>query len=411
MPPLILHLDIDGFLASVEQILDPALKGQPVAVGSGVVASRSYEAKAQGVETAMSMREALRRCPALVIRDGDAQVVERFRQRVAAVLGDFVPMVEVCSLDDMYADLAGLWELRQARGAVALAQRIREAVRVATGLSVSQGIGSSKTIARMATRHAKPGGILEVPSGGEESFLDPHGIEDLPGVGRRTAELLHALQLNTVCDLRRIDRALLRATFGSRGEDLYWRARGFDSGVGPLPTPSVVAATAPTRSISRETSFEPSDCRDWIFGMLAYLLDRAAAELRSRNFVALRVTVRLRYADGIAGERQRSLRRASDRTDHLVTLAHELCQRMLDERRVLVRLVGVSLGSLGTRRQQQGQLFAGADERRGALYVALDRVRQRHGFGKLVLGNANELLGRLANGDQGFRLRTPSLSR
>ncbi len=411
MPPRILHLDIDGFLASVEQILDPALKGRPVAVGSGVVASRSYEAKARGVETAMSMLEARRRCPELVVRDGDAQVVERFRQRVAEVLGDFVPVVEVCSLDDMYGDLRGLVELRQPRGAVELAERIRSAVRQVTGLSVSQGIGSSRTLARMATCHAKPGGILEVPVGEEMNFLDSHAVEDLPGVGRRSAELLHALRLHKVSDLRRVERELLRQTFGKRGEDLFWRARGFDAGLGAEPREPEVAATVPSQSISRETSFEASDCRDFLFGMLAYLLDRAATELRGRELLAKRVSLRLRFVDGMSREQQRSLTQASDRTDELQELARSLCLRLLDERRVLVRLLGVSLGTLLPRVGAQGELFAAEEERRGGLFAALDRVRGRHGFGKLVLGNANELLGRLPNGDQGFRLRTPSLSK
>ncbi|MHC5064212.1 MAG: DNA polymerase Y family protein [Planctomycetota bacterium] len=411
MPARILHLDIDGFLASVEQILDPALKGQPVAVGSGVVASRSYEAKARGVETAMSMLEARRRCPELVVRDGDARVVERFRQRVTEVLNDFVPVVEVCSLDDMYGDLRGLAELGQPRGAVVLAQRIRSAVREATGLSVSQGLGASRTVARMATSHAKPGGILEVPEGGERPFLDPHSVEDLPGVGRRSAELLHALRLHRVGDLRQVERELLRQTFGQRGEDLYWRARGFDAGIGDEPREPQVSATVLSQSISRETSFEASDCRDFLFGMLAYLLDRAAAELRDRELLAKRVSLRMRFVDGMSREQQRSLRQASDRTDRLQEVARGLCLRLLDERRVLVRLLGVSLGNLRSRVGAQGELFAAAEERRGGLFAALDRVRGRHGFGKLVLGNANELLGRLPNGDQGFRLRTPSLSK
>ena len=107
-PRLILHLDIDAFLASVEQIVEPALRGRPVVVGSGCVASRSYEAKARGVETAMAMSEARRRCPELVVRDGDARQIERFRARVAEVLRGFVPVVEVTSLDDMYGDLTGV---------------------------------------------------------------------------------------------------------------------------------------------------------------------------------------------------------------------------------------------------------------------------------------------------------------
>ncbi|MEI7547984.1 MAG: hypothetical protein WCK21_08000 [Actinomycetota bacterium] len=165
----ILHLDIDAFLASVEQLRDPSLYGRPVAVGTGVVASRSYEAKARGVATAMPLYEALRRCPDLVVRAGDARLCERYRQRVAETLRQFAPVVEVCSLDDFYADLTGV-PLREQqalcdatasdgeRSLRPLCEDVRAAVRAATGLSVAQGVGSTRTVARLATTRAKPGG-------------------------------------------------------------------------------------------------------------------------------------------------------------------------------------------------------------------------------------------------------------
>ena len=140
----ILHLDIDAFLASVEQLRDPSLYGRPVAVGTGVVASRSYEAKARGVATAMPLYEALRRCPDLVVRAGDARLCERYRQRVAETLRQFAPVVEVCSLDDFYADLTGVpLRVQQAlcdatasdgeRSLRPLCEDVRAAVRAATG--------------------------------------------------------------------------------------------------------------------------------------------------------------------------------------------------------------------------------------------------------------------------------------
>ncbi len=157
----ILHLDIDAFLASVEQLRDPTLRGRPVAVGTGVVASRSYEAKARGVATAMPLYEALRRCPDLVVRPGDARLCERYRQRTAETLRLFSPVVEVCSLDDFYADLTGVpLRVQQAlcdatasdgeRSLRPLCEDIRAAVREATGLSVAQGVGNSRTVARLA---------------------------------------------------------------------------------------------------------------------------------------------------------------------------------------------------------------------------------------------------------------------
>lgn len=414
----ILHLDIDAFLASLEQIRDPSLRGKPVVVGSGVVASRSYEAKARGIDTAMGMAEARQRCPDLVVRDGDSRLAERYRQAVAEVVRRFTPVVEICSLDDLYADLSGtpclagaaVAEPTAAAGALSLRPLcvdLRAQVRAATGLSVAQGLGSTRTVARLATTRAKPGGICEVPAGDELEFLGDFAIEDLPGVGPRSSELLHKLGLARVRDLWPVELDLLRRTFGARGEEIYWRARGLDR--------APVRETPVLQSISRETSFEPAASdRDqqvpFLRAMLAYLVDRAAAELRRLELRCRTVQVRLRHVDGVQDQRQRSLRTAVDRTDLLGACARELLDGLL-QRRVLVRLLGVTLAALERRSALQGELFAEAEQRRGRLFAAVDAIRARHGFGKMVVGESAGLLGVLPQGPEGFRLRTPSLSR
>src|SRR5262245_48028069 len=217
----ILHLDIDAFLASVEQLRDPILRGLPVVVGTGVVASRSYEAKARGVATAMPLAEALRRCPELVVRAGDARLAERYRQRVAEIVRRFAPVVEVCSLDDLYADLTGVpLRVQQTlddatasdgeRSLRALCSELRAAVRAETGLSVAQGVGATRTVARLATTKAKPGGICEVPVGQELDFLADFAVHDVPGIGPKTAETLHDFGIRTVRELWVVDREMLR---------------------------------------------------------------------------------------------------------------------------------------------------------------------------------------------------------
>lgn len=414
----ILHVDIDAFLASVEQLRDPALLGKPVAVGTGVVASRSYEAKRRGVATAMPLHEATRRCPELVVRPGDARLVERYRQKVAEVLRQFSPVVEVCSLDDFYADLTGVpLVVEQAledptgvageRTLVALSREIRRRIRAATGLSVAQGLGSTRTVARLATTKAKPGGICEVPHGRERDFLAGFPVESVPGLGPKSQALLRKVGIETVRQLWTVDRELLRQSFGARGDDIWLRCRGLDE--------EPVRDTPTVRSISRESSFEPrydaqSQQRTFLRGLLVYLLDRAATELRQQQLAARTVQVRLRHVDGVSGERSRSLREATDRTDVCTELATALLDELLD-RRVLVRLVGVTLTSLQPRGARQGSLFGAEDDARGKLFEAVDQVRRRHGFGALVVGAAGDLLGKLPHGRHGFRLRTPSLTK
>src|SRR5262249_14425713 len=160
--------------------------------------------------------------------------------------------------------------------------------------------------------------------------------------GPRSSELLHKLGLKRVCDLWPVEKELLVRTFGARGEDIYWRCRGLDQ--------APVRITPPLQSISRETSFEPAvgdvnQQRSFLPAMLSYLLDRAAAELRQLRLRCRTVMVRLRHVDGVQGERSRSLRRATERTDELFALARALCEGLL-ARRVLVRLVGVTLSAL-----------------------------------------------------------------
>jgi DNA polymerase-4 len=409
MDRCILHLDIDAFLASVEQIVEPALRGKPVVVGSGCVASRSYEAKARGIQTAMAMVEARRLCPELVVRDGDARRAERFRRKVAQVVRGFVPRVQVCSLDDMYGELSGVDPRGTWRD---YALQIRDAVRAATGLWVSQGIGTSKVVARIATRHGKPRGVHVVAPGDEVAFVGAHALEDLPGIGPQTRELFGQWNLATVGDLQRIERDWLERALGKRGVQLYWRARGLDGD--PRAAAVAIEPELGAHSISRETSFEPvagdEAGRSFVRGMLAYLLDRAAAELRAQRWLARTVQVRLRHVDQVGAERSRSLPQATARTDLLFELAAALLESLWT-RRVLVRLVGVTLAGLAPRPRRQATLFTDGGQQRDELFAAVDRVRARHGFGKLVAGAAAALLGRVAASDAGFVLRTPSLTR
>jgi DNA polymerase IV len=414
----ILHVDIDAFLASVEQLRDPAVLGKPIAVGTGVVASRSYEAKVLGVEAAMPLHEAVRRCPQLIVREGDARLAERYRQKVAEVIRRFSPVVEVCSLDDFYADLTGVplvveqvlddpTGLASERSLAGLCRGLRQQVREETGLSIAQGVGSTRTVARLATTKAKPGGICEVPHGHERDFLADFSIDRVPGIGPKSQQLLRKVGIESVRQLWAVDRELLRQSFGARGDDIWLRCRGLDD--------APVKSTPTLRSITRETSFEPradagTQERTFLRGMLAYLLDRATTELRRQHYLARTVKVRLRHTDGVTAERSRSIREPTDRTD----LCMEMAGALLDEllmRRVLVRLVGVTLTSLESPGNRQGQLFAAEDSSRQRLFAAVDAVRRRHGFGALVVGAASDLLGQVPHGPHGFRLRTPSLTK
>lgn len=399
-----LHVDVDAFFASVEQALNPALRGRPVIVGGDgeqrtVVASCSYEARRRGVRTAMRTVEARARCPEAVFLRGDHRVYRRAAEAVLARLRELSPKVELLSLDEACLEL----EAQQAGACLEAAGRLCTRVWEELGLPLSAGLGSSRLVACLATRLAKPRGCFLLRRGYERTFLEGLPVEELPGVGRRTTELLHRFNIHRVGELARVPRELLVRTFGRRGELLHDFARGHD----PRP---VLPVTAP-RSVSRETSFErPAAHFGTVFGMAVYLLDRAMKTVLSHGLRCRTLAVRLRYADGVAVERARSLKAPTAHEANLVPLVRELLQALF-VRRTGVHLVGVTLSRLVPAGPLQHSLFDDDEERQERLREAVEQVRRRHGFGAILQGPAAELLGLLPRDRDGFRLRIPSLTR
>jgi DNA polymerase-4 len=405
---VVVHADVDAFLASAEEVGDPSIRGQPVVVGGlpgdrGIVISSSYAARALGVRNGMRLRDAHAVCPRAVFRRGDVHAAMALAERVWEICRRETPLVQVTSLDDAFLDLAGTEPLRGPP--LAVARRVHAAARDEIGFSLSLGIGESKVLARVAGDLAKPGGIRQVPWGAGPEFLAPLPAEALPGVGRSTARLLESFRVATVGDLQRVPRALLEETFGRHhGGVLFEAARGRDD--------DPVVPDAPARSVSRETSFA-ADTADGRFleGILHYLLDRAAADCRARSLAARRIEVRLAYADFAGAHRSATLPDPADDARAIWPAARALF-RAVRERRVLVRRVGVTLSDLAPAAGRQAGLFTAAEEDRSRrLAGAADRVRERHGFRSLLAGPEIALLGKFELREKGFVLRTPSLSR
>lgn len=398
--PMIMHVDIDAFFASVEQLRNPALKGRPVIVGAGVIASCSYEARRYGLKAGMPLHKALRLCPSAVIMDGRAQIYRCFADRVFEVCREIAPGVET-HLDEAYCDLGGTEGLYG--DSVSAGELLRHRVNEKVGLSVTVGVAGNRMVAKIAGKTVKPGGVRLVELGREREFVEPVSVGEIPGVGRSTREILRKINVRTAADLTRVPLPYLRALFGKNGDVLYRRCRGEDGGLLDNEIP---------RSISRETSFhrETGDSRE-IEGMLRYLVGRAARTLRSLELSARTVSVRVYYADG----ERRSVSRtfgAPIRLDaELFTAAMALLRPILSRRSAL-RLVGVSLESLCRGSVLQGDLYRDRDPSREAeLCSGLDRVRDRFGHGAVVSGRALYLIGKLKRDKYGYILRTPSLTK
>jgi DNA polymerase-4 len=447
----ILHLDVDAFLASVEIALHPELARRPVVVGGSpesrnLVMSCCYRARRSGVRPGMALAEARRRCPRAAFRDGDSQAANRLRDEVTRILLGTTPLVEVASIDDFFVDLTGT--ARLLGPAFETAESIQREVRARTRLPLSIGIATSRLMARLAGKLAKPGGVAEILPGHEEAFLAPLPVEQLPGVGHSIGAKLERFAIRTVGELRLVPREVLFASFGRDGLVLHARARARDD--------SSVEAThhedergrliarAP-RSIQRETTFEPEEGRrELIESMLAYLVERAAHRLRAAALVAGSIEVRIRYVDtrprfesvelvepgaarapgeGLSAAKRRAFPAPTDSTDEIWRRARTLL-RELPRRRALVKRIGLTLHGLSPAAGWQGRLF-GDDERADTeerlhassradrqrrLDRALDHLRDELGFGRILRGPSAPLACTHPLRPDGYRLRTPSLN-
>jgi DNA polymerase-4 len=434
---IILLADIDAFFAQVEQILRPPLRGRPVVVGGlvtdrSVVASASYEARARGVRTAMPIVQAHRLCPDAVFLRGDYHAYARFSRAMMDLCRRYTPLVEPMSLDEAYLDVTGCRRLFETRGIIGAkggtaaaplpaaahpqddnicdcawpleaADHLKRTLRRELDLAVTIGVGANRLVAKVACDYAKPNGVAWIRPGGEEPFLAPLPLKNLPGIGPRTAERLARYNLHRIGDLARIPQAMLAGQFGPSAETLAARARGVD------PTP-VSADPGGPKSISRETTFEANLIdRTAMKAMLYYLLERACRRLREHGLLARTVTVKVRYADFQTPARSRSLPTLSDHDNDFWPVASHLFDQV-HTRRVSVRLVGVALSHFAPAGRQMNLFAETAYDRRGRFYRSLDRVRERFGFGALATGRAIELLETHERDEHGFRLRTACLS-
>jgi len=398
---VIFHIDIDAFLASVERVLDPSLEGRPVVVGSGVVCSASYEARKFGVFAGQPLWKAKRLCPDLVILRGHYQNYKRCADRIFDICREFSPDVEVTSIDEAYLDMSG-FELLYGHP-LGTAERLKRRIKDELGLSVTIGVGSNRLIARMASKFAKPSGLAYVENGCEANFIGPMPIDNLVGIGRKTAEELLKFNITRIEQIRAIPLAEMRRAFGENGLYLYERCRGLE---GHLP-----AVRKIPRTISRETTFEEDTAdMEYIKAMLYYLVERAGRAMRSQHLSARTVGVKVRYTDYDCPGISKTLPHPT----YLDGLLYETAARLLERlytRRANLRLVGVALSNFSRNLDDQLDLFDSVKRRnRGRLYFALDRIRDKYGYSAVVAGRSIDLLSNTRQDSYGFRLRTSSLT-
>ena len=398
---VVLHVDLDAFFASVEQLRYPHLRGRPVIVGNGVIASCSYEARRFGCYAGQPLSEARRACPGVVILDGSEAVYRAFAEKTFALCGELSPVMETF-LDEAFLDLSGTQRLHG--DLLASAALWKKRVRDEVGLPVTVGLGPNRMVAKIASKSVKPDGLRWIREHEIESVLPALPIDRLPGVGHRIGAELAKLNVRTIGDLRAFPIEMLERMFGAPGRALHERCRGVD-------TRAVEIREIP-QSISRETAFhQPVANPREIEGMLYYLTERAARHARSLGLAARTVEVWIDYLESGRERSARSLPEPSDQDAVLYDRARRTLHTLFSRREAL-RRVGVALSRFLPGVAAQADLFDGAVAvERERLTQSLDRVRDRFGHAAVVAGPSVQFLGRLTQDRNGFVLRTPSLTK
>jgi len=376
----ILHADLDAFFASVELLDRPELRGRPVIVGRdsprAVVTAATYEARRYGVNSAMPMAVALRRCPQAVVVEPHRERYEHWSGVFFDVCRTITPIVEEVGIDEGFLDVAGAG---RAIGPPREAARVlRERVRERTGLIASVGVAGTKFVAKLASGRSKPDGLLVVPVSSTLEFLRPMPVDALWGIGGKLNERLTSRGIATVGDLADTPMPVLRRVLGdAAAQKLHELAHGVD------PRPVVTHRDEVT--IGRETTFEEdvSD-RDVLRGVLRRLADDVGSRLRRAGAQARTVSIKVRFGDFRTITRARTLPQPTD-VGHAI---HAAAIALLDAEGALepVRLIGVR-AELG-----EGQAALWEDDSWREAEQAVDRARER--FGRTALTPARLLPGR-----------------
>ncbi|MGL6060164.1 MAG: DNA polymerase IV [Bradyrhizobium sp.] len=400
-PATILHADLDAFYASVEQLLDPSLRGKPIAVGGGVVLAASYEARAFGVSGGMPGRRARELCPQLIFVDGHFREYQRLGDAAIAVLGDFTPLVERISIDEAFADVAGCTHLFGTPAEIA--RTIRARVRTELGLPISIGVARTKHLAKIASQVAKPDGLVVVDPGRELDFLHDLPVELMWGVGPVTRARLNGIDVHTIGQLAHLSGRSLEQLLGVAAKDklsaLAWNR-----------DPRAIRPHRRARSAGAQSALgkRPADARV-VRPALLHLADRVATRLRASSRPGRTVTVRVRFADMRSVTRSVTLDAPISATAILAEIADELVRGVLSDhaQEKFISLLAISVSHLERSWDLQLELplaLPGEQRRpgtrrglaRSSADQAIDAIRDRFGweavgYGSVALGSARSV--------------------
>ncbi len=377
---IIFHLDLDAFFVSVERIINPDLEGKPVIVGAdpngrGVVSACSYEAREYGLHSAMPIGQAYKLCPHGIYLHGHYKEYERYSEAVEKILMKYAPILEQASIDEFYMDFTGTTKIYG--NILSFAERLQREIWDLLGLPCSIGIGTNKTIAKIASDCYKPKGITYVIPGLEKEFLANMPLETIPGVGKVTIKHFNEKGFYKIKDITSIPKEYFSVTFGKSGVDIWDKANGYGN--------NILSITHTRKSLSKETTFD-TDVIDKkkLEQTLFELSGKVCQLLRNEDWVASTITLKLRYTDFITITRAKTLRSATDSDDIIYSTILRLF-RTEYTRRVGIRLLGISLSNL-REYVEQDPIFEDTEVMKKRMYRAVSKIRDKFGFESIIVG-------------------------
>jgi DNA polymerase-4 len=370
----ILHVDMDAFFASVEQLDEPRLQGKPVLVGyagpRGVVAAASYEARVFGCRSAQPMSVALRNCPHAIVMPVRFGRYREISDRVFQILESFTPIVEPLSIDEAFLDITDSQRLLGEPKPIA--RRIKEQIRRTTGLTASVGVAGNKFLAKLASDMNKPDGLTVIGPEEAESILAPLPVGRIWGIGPKTAGRLEGLGIKTIGDLRKLPLDVLERRIGSDAEHYRRLASGLDQ--------RPVVTDREAKSIGQEQTFgtDLADL-DLVRDVMLEQSEQVARRLRKHGLRARAIVVKIRFGDFQTITRRSTLAEPTDITSTIWQSARDLFDRWASREFKPVRLIGVT-GSELMASGAQLELFANPNaERQRKLDRVLDQISGRFG--------------------------------
>ena len=374
----ILHLDLDAFFCSVEELLDPSLKGKPFAVGGnpqgrGVVSSCSYTARKFGVHSAMPMARALSLCPELIVIHHRHGLYGEYSNKVMDILRSYTPLFQQVSIDEAFLDVSDL-----PKPAGLIAREIQERVDREVHLPCSLGVATNKLVAKVANDFGKsqvksgqaPRQITIVPLGEEAAFLAPLEVQALWGVGPKTSQKLHGQGIHTIGQLAALSIAELEANFGNNALEMHARALGID--------PSPVHSEREVKSVSNEVTFTKDTTDSEVLRQtLRALADKVGYRLRQAGLAGSVVQIKLRYSNFETLTRQTALPQPTNLDDEIYAAAEKLFEANIIPTRA-VRLIGIGVSRL-TPPYRQLSLWDDDQAEKEKLANAIDQLKEKYG--------------------------------